>query len=56
MGVGGGCFDKAPCYPFAPRWGSACGSASAPNWDYGHYAGSIEMPKSTAFPALIWEA
>jgi hypothetical protein len=26
------------------------------NWDSSHCVGSSEMPKSTAFPTLIWEA
>jgi hypothetical protein len=54
--LGGGCMNRAPCYPFTPCWGSACGNTFVPNWDSNHCVGSGEMPKSLAFSALIWEA
>jgi hypothetical protein len=55
-GLGGGCIGRAPCYPFIPRWGNACGSTYVPHWDSGHCVGSGKMPKSVALPTLIWEA
>ncbi len=48
--------DRASCYSFVPRWGVACGSTSFLNWGFRYCASSGEMPKSTAFLALIWEA
>jgi len=60
MGVGGGLggryIDRAMYYPLTPRWGSAYGSTSAPNWDFGHCACLGEMPKLATVLTLIWEA